>query len=138
MAADRNGHGLRMDLVLGPDPNGHNEIVELKRGSHLLLAHQGKLTQRLSRALKKAVAQLDGYGQRVPSDMDAVRLIESQHGIRIANPSLRLVAGRRLTSASGYLLLSKVELDASAEGMQLQVYTWDGFLAELERIVNSI
>jgi hypothetical protein len=126
--------GMRMDLVLDPNGDDPAQIVELKRGSHLLLARQGKPTERLSQELRKAVNQTQGYGRRLGSAPDAVTRIEERHGLRIERPELRLVAGRRLQDAAGYHLLSLAESDASDPQLQLQIYTWDGFLAELERI----
>lgn len=128
--------GMRMDLVLAPNNDGPGEIVELKRGSHLLLAHSGKSAERLSREITKSVKQIKQYGRRLDSDADAVASIEKRCGLKIEKPELRLVAGRRLQDANGYHLLSLAESETSDSKLQLQIYTWDGFLAELERIVD--
>lgn len=131
------GHrGMRMDLVLDSKADEPTQIVELKRGSHLLLARKGKPTERLSRQLRKAVEQLKKYGDRVESDAETAVDLEERLGIRFDKPELRLIAGRRLTDADGYHLLSRAEADSSNSSLQLQIYTWDGFLAELERIVD--
>jgi hypothetical protein len=128
--------GMRMDLVLEPVIAGPTQIVELKRGSHVLLARRGTPTERLSKQFSRAIEQLQGYGHRLESDAAAVAKIEERHGIQIHKPELRLIAGRRLSDANEYHLLSAAETEESAFGLQLQVYTWDGFLAELERIVD--
>lgn len=128
------GHpGMRMDLVLDPNNDDPVEIIELKRGSHLLLARQGKPTERLSQELKRAVNQIQNYGSRLVSDANATKSIELKHCIKIKDPELRLIAGRRLPDAGGYHLLSLEETAASDSTLQMQIYTWDGFLAELER-----
>jgi Domain of unknown function (DUF4263) len=128
------GHpGMRMDLVLDPNNDDPVEIIELKRGSHLLLARQGKPTERLSQELKRAVNQIQNYGSRLVSDANATKSIELKHCIKIKEPELRLIAGRHLPDAGGYHLLSLEETAASDSTLQMQIYTWDGFLAELER-----
>jgi len=130
-----NYRGMRMDLVLDPMTDEPVQIVELKRGSLLLLARRGKPTERLAQQLRRAVEQLEGYGNRVDSDA-ATTIDLERHGLRFEKPELRLIAGRRLSDAHEYHLLSRVETDASDSNLQLQIYTWDGFLAELERIVD--
>jgi Domain of unknown function (DUF4263) len=136
MSVTDNHCGMRMDLVLAPAFAESTQIVELKRGSHLLIARRGKPTERLSKQFTMAIEQLQGYGQRLESDAVAVARIEERHGIQIHKPELRLIAGRRLSDANEYHLLSAAESEESASSLQLQVYTWDGFLAELERIVD--
>jgi Domain of unknown function (DUF4263) len=132
MTANRDHPGMRMDLVLDPNNDDPVEIIELKRGSHLLLARQGKPTERLSRDLRGAVEQIRSYGSRLASDAEAAESIELKHCIEIKKPELRLIAGRRLPDAGGYHLLSLEETAASDSTLQMQIYTWDGFLAELE------
>jgi hypothetical protein len=136
MSATKDYRGMRMDLVLDSNTDEPSQIVELKRGSHLLLARRGKPTERLSLELRKAVEQLKTYGDRVESDAATTLDLEERLGIRLDKPELRLIAGRRLPDAHGYHLLSRVEPDANDSGLQLQIYTWDGFLAELERIAD--
>lgn len=136
MNATKDNPGMRMDLVLEAEDAQPTQIVELKRGKHLLLARTGKPTQRLSQQLKKALRQLRGYGHRLGTDSSATKWIRDKHGLRVNEPELRLVAGRRLSNAAEYLLLTSAESDATASGFQLQIYTWDAFLAELERIVD--
>lgn len=136
MSATEDHRGMRMDLVLDSKTDEPSQIVELKRGSHLLLARRGKPTERLSRELRKAVEQLKSYGDRVESDLATALDLEERLGIRLDKPELRLIAGRRLPDAHGYHLLSRAETDANDSGLQLQIYTWDGFLAELERIAD--
>jgi hypothetical protein len=136
MKPTENHPGMRMDLVLGPDGRDPAQIIELKRGSHLLLARQGKPTARLSQGLMKAVKQVRKYGQRLESDVKTAKRIEQLHGLTIDGLELRLVAGRRLRDADGYSFLSLAESDAGASALQLQIYTWDGFLAELEVIAG--
>jgi hypothetical protein len=128
--------GMRMDIVLEPKSGEPTQIVELKRGSHLLLARRGKPTERLSRGLVAALKQLQGYGDRLETDAAAVARIEEGQGLKICNPELRLIAGRRLPDDHAYHLLSSAESDGDTPGLQLQIYTWDAFLAELERILD--
>lgn len=125
--------GMRMDLVLGSMQDEPTQIIELKRGTHLLLARAGTPTEKLSREIEKAVKQLKGYGNRLQTDAETVVDLEEKKGIRFNETELRLVAGRRPTTDSGYHLLSSAE---GGSDLQLQIYTWDGFLAELERIVD--
>jgi len=126
--------GIRMDLVLSSTNDHLDEIIELKRGSHLLLARQGKPTQRLSRQLEKAIKQLKKYGVRVTTDISAMEALRTRVGIRLEQPLLRLIAGRRLSNPQAYHLLSTTEGRADDSNLRLLVQTWDGFLAELERI----
>jgi Domain of unknown function (DUF4263) len=128
--------GMRMDLVLHSRNDEPAQIIELKRGSHLLLARQGKPAERLSQEITKAIDQVKSYGTRVETDSETAFDLEKGHGIRFDKPKLRLIAGRRPTSASGYHLLSNLETVESDSSLQLQIYTWDGFLAELERIYD--
>ncbi|MFO0774528.1 MAG: DUF4263 domain-containing protein [Nitrospiraceae bacterium] len=136
MQATEDHRGMRMDLVLAPAHESPTQVIELKRGSHLLLARRGTPTKRLSRQLTKAIKQLHGYGHRLESDTAVVANLEEKHGIQVQKPELRLIAGRRLSDENEYLLLSAAETEKSASGLQLQIYTWDGFMAELERIVD--
>jgi hypothetical protein len=136
MSATEDHRGMRMDLVLDSKTDEPSQIIELKRGSHLLLTRRGRPTEQLSRELRKAVEQLKTYGDRVESDAATALDLEERFGIRFDKPELRLVAGRRLPDAHNYHLLSLAEADANNSGLQLQIYTWDGFLAELERIVD--
>jgi hypothetical protein len=135
MNATKDHRGMRMDLVLESEISEPTQIVELKRGSHLLLARMGQPTERLSRQLRKALKQLEGYGLRLESDAAEIQRLEDRYGIRVHKPELRLIAGRRLPDVNGYHLLSSAESDADSE-LKLQIYTWDGLLAELERIVD--
>jgi len=137
LAPKHGSRGMRMDIIVEPKNTDAHEIVELKRGSHLLLARQGKPSERLSEELKRAVSQIKNYANRVEIDNEVAVDIELRHGIKIQSPELRLVAGRRLSDATGYLLLSKQEADVREDyNLHLQIYTWDGFLAELERILG--
>lgn len=136
MGGADDSRGMRMDLVLDPAFNEPTQIIELKRGSHLLLARRGEPTENLSSQFIKAVAQLKGYGNRLESDAKAVDRIEAGYGIKIQKPELRLIAGRKLSDADEYSLLCTAESKEPPSSLQLQISTWDGFLAELERIVD--
>lgn len=120
------GRRMRMDVVM-PD-----EVIELKRGSHLLLARCGQASEHMSRQLEAAIRQVEGYGNQLASNQAAVRSIDLKHGIKLDNPNLRLVAGRSLPDARGYSLLNLYE----KSNPSLRIYTWDAFLAELERILT--
>ena len=134
MSTTNDHRGMRMDLVFAPDGEVPAQVIELKRGTHLLLARRGKPTERLASSLKKARQQLQSYGDRLDSDNDASEEIYQLHGLRIENPELRLIAGRRLANAHEYHLLYTAGDDE--EGSKLQIQTWDAFLDELERIVS--
>lgn len=136
MNATEDHRGMRMDLVLESKIAEPTQVIELKRGSHLLLVRMGQLTERLSKQFRSALKQVEGYGRRLETDQTAIQSIEARQGIRIHRPELRLIAGRRLPDADSYHLLSSAESDAAASGLELQIYTWDGLLAELERIVG--
>lgn len=125
-----------MDLLLEPMVGEPTQIVELKRGLHLLVARAGEPSQRISQQLAKAIAQITHYGETVRSDKDEAARIEERLGMCLRETELRLVAGRRFGSAQAYSLLSVVEADAQALGLELQIYTWDGLLAELERTLD--
>jgi hypothetical protein len=128
--------GMRMDLVLEPAFDAPTQIIELKRGSHLLLARRGKPTERLSKKLIRAIKQVLAYGVGFKSAQDYFKGIEASGGIKIQKPELRLIAGLKLSNADEYSLLSTAESEKSPSSPQLQISTWDGFLAELERIVD--
>lgn len=136
MAPTEDYTGMRMDILVTPNDDRPTAIVELKRGSHALVARRGKPTHHISRSLLKAISQVQSYGERLQSDIEAIERIEDGYGIRVENPELRLVAGRRLSDEHEYTLLTAAESAASADGLELQIYTWDGLLSELERIVN--
>jgi len=128
--------GMRMDIVAEATTDAPARIVELKRGSHLLVAHEGLPSERLSHQLHAAIDQLGRYGRRIESD-PAIRLdVEQRHGLHLAPVELHLVAGRRLSDPHAYTLLSIAETQATASGSTLQIYTWDGLLAELERLLD--
>lgn len=132
-----NRRGMRMDLVLRSHSETPSQIIELKRSSHLLLTRQGRPAENLSRALKRAIKQIKGYGNRVVSDGDSARHLKVEHGIETDKPlELRLIVGRRPRTASSYHALSRAEADERKSGSQLQICTWDGLLAELERIYD--
>lgn len=128
--------GMRMDIVLESKVDGQTEIIELKRGSHMLLAWRGQPTQRVSQELMAARTQIRAYGDRVKADNTTASTLEEDLGFELVNPQLRLVAGRRLASPQEYHLLSSLEEAASHSGLQVLIYTWDGFLAELERLLD--
>lgn len=131
------GHrGMRMDIVLESKVDGQTEIIELKRGSHMLLARRGQPTQRVSQELVAAGAQLGEYGDRIKADDAAATDLGERLGFAFEHLRLRLVAGRRLASPQEYHFFISLEVDASDSGLQLQIYTWDGFLAELERLLD--
>jgi hypothetical protein len=132
-AADDDHRGMRMDLVIGSAEDAPAQIIELKRGSHRLLARRGTPSERIAMPLERALRQLTSYGGRLASD-EGVRFdIEARHEIELDRLELRLVAGRRLPDAHDYHLLSVAE---PGDGeLELHISTWDGFLAELERIV---
>jgi Domain of unknown function (DUF4263) len=125
-----------MDLVVHSDSGAYSEVIELKRGTHLLLAHSGKANQRVAKGLKRAIRQLETYGATLKNDKAAVSNLRKNKGIPITvkNIELRLVAGRRLPKLSDYSLLNFTK-DSDIEGTGgIQISTWDGLLAELERI----
>lgn len=136
MKATEDYRGMRMDLVLESETAEPTQVVELKRGSHLLLARRGKPTERLSRQLERALRQLVTYDRRLACDADARASIEKRHALRVHTPELRLIAGRRLPNDDGYHLLTAAESTAVTSDLDLQIYTWDGLLAELERIID--
>ncbi len=130
-ATDEDPRGMRMDLLVGSAEDEPAQIIELKRGSHRLLARRGSPTERIARPLEKALNQLTAYGERL-NDLETKLDIERRLDVELDRLELRLVAGRRLPDAHDYLLLSRVE---PCDGeLELQISTWDGFLAELERI----
>jgi len=126
--------GIRMDLVRCESDTLSSEIFELKRASHLLLARRGKPSERLSREFTLAIEQSEEYKERFRRDPDVRISVNLDQGLRICNPRVRLVAGRRLGNANEYSLLSAVEIMSRESGAGLLIYTWDGLLAELERI----
>jgi hypothetical protein len=126
--------GMRMDIVLSSKTEEPSQIIELKRGSHRLVAWPEQPKEKISRKGSKAVKQLKEYGNRIASDADTARDLENLHGIRFDNVELRLIAGRRLSTASEYDLLSAAETANSVDGPRLLIYSWDASLAELERI----
>jgi hypothetical protein len=129
MQATDDHRGMRMDVLV--ESADSTQIIELKRGSHMLLTKRGTLSAELLTAVK----QTTDYGHRIHSDPEASKRINERHGIQIHNPQVRLIAGRRLSVPSEYSLLTQAE-SKSAPGLQLRIYTWDGFLAELERILD--
>jgi hypothetical protein len=133
----RDHPGMRMDLVLCSDSIGvsSTEVVELKRGTHLLVARAGQPTERLSSKLRRAIAQLKEYGHRIVRDVETTGEVDQRFGIRFGRPNLRLIAGRRLSNAPSYYLLGQAEAIASTS-LNLRIYTWDAFLAETERVVD--
>jgi hypothetical protein len=62
--------GMRMDLVLGATVDEPAQVIELKRGSHRLLARRGTPTESISNALAKALRQVRSYGDRLESDAE--------------------------------------------------------------------
>jgi hypothetical protein len=125
--------GMRMDIVLASQTEEPSEIIELKRGNHLIVARRGKPSEHLSKVLQDAINQNIDYGNRIQSDAKTVINLEKDIGYRLENIVLRLIAGRRLPDANSYSLLSAV---TAGNSMQLQITTWDGLLAELERIFD--
>jgi hypothetical protein len=123
--------GMRMDLVVDSTPHDPAQVIELKRGSHRLLLRRDTPMGRISVPLARALRQICGYGERLVGDGQTRIDVEADHDLHLERLELRLVAGRRLPDAAGYHLLSQVEL---SNGLELSISTWDGFLAELERI----
>jgi Domain of unknown function (DUF4263) len=128
--------GYRMDLVVLSDSGAYSEVIELKRGTHLLLAHSGKANQRVAKGLKRAIQQLETYGATLKNDKSAVSNLRKNKGIPITvtNIELRLVAGRRLPRLTDYSLLNFTKGSDTEGTGGVQISTWDGLLAELERI----
>jgi hypothetical protein len=130
-ATDDNPRSMRMDLVVDASENEAAQVIELKRGSHRLVARRGTPVERVAEPLAKAVRQVRGYGDRLQSETATRMAVEERHDLELDRLELRLVAGRRLPDPGGYHLLSQAERD---DGLELHISTWDGFLAELERI----
>lgn len=132
MTATQDGRAMRMDLVVDPLRNDEPiQIIELKRGTHRLLAYCGTSRQRRSRALASAVSQVASYGDRFALDEAATVDVAHRHRIWI---ELRLIAGRRLPDQEAYDLLH--QFAGANSTPRVLIYTWDGYLAELERIVG--
>jgi hypothetical protein len=129
-------HGMRMDIVTSAAEGEPAQVIELKRGCHLLVAHRGKPVERLASGMRAALAQVEAYGRRLQTDADARASVEDGCELRLDVIELRLVAGRRLPAASDYHLVSQREVDSHEAGVPLLIYTWDGLLAELERLVS--
>ncbi len=130
MKATKDFRGMRIDLVLAPNASGPAQIIELKRGTHVLLAREGTPNAKRSKLLIRAIKQLEVYGDRLATDEVSVANIESRYEFRIINPALRLIAGRSLRDAGGYSLLRH------DRNPNLYISSWDGFLEELERLVG--
>lgn len=130
-ATDDDPRGMRMDLVVNSANDEPAQIIELKRGSHRLLVRRGTPAERISRPLANALRQLRSYGERLDSDADTRTHVETVHDLELEHLELRLVAGRRLPDSEGYHLLSQAD---PGDGLELSISTWDGFLAELERV----
>ncbi len=130
-ATDRDPRGMRMDLVVDATQDDPAQVIELKRGSHRLLVCRGTPVERVSKPLIRALRQVRTYGARLESDAEARINVESLHSLELDQLELRLVAGRQLPAAASYHLLSQVD---ATDGLELHISTWDGFLAELERI----
>ncbi len=123
--------GMRMDLVVNATENDPAQVIELKRGSHRLLVCRGTPVERVSEPLIRALRQVRTYGARLESDAETRFNVEGRHTLELDKLELRLVAGRQLPTAASYHLLSQV---AATDGLELHISTWDGFLAEIERI----
>jgi hypothetical protein len=128
--------GMRMDLVVGRARKGPAEVIELKRGSHRLLAYRGAPTERIAKPLQRALAQVGSYGRRLRADARTRAEICRRYDLGLDTLELRLVAGRRLPNAHAYHLLSDAE-GSNGREFEVCVSTWDGFLAELERIADG-
>jgi hypothetical protein len=128
---DDDPRGMRMDLVVDSTQDDPAQIIELKRGSHRLLVCRGTPLERVSEPLAKALRQVRSYGERLESDADARLGVEVSHELELDRLELRLVAGRRLPDPESYHLLSQAE---PSDALELSISTWDGFLAELERV----
>jgi hypothetical protein len=122
--------GMRMDVVLGSDNDTPGQIMELKRGSYRLVAHRGKPMERISKNVSRVVRQIDDYANRVSVDE------ELRRKLGLEKFDLRVVAGRRLDNEHEYTFITQAETEASDSSFRLQIYTWDGLLAELERILD--
>jgi len=128
--------GMRMDVLTSAAHGEPAQVIELKRGCHLLVAHRGKPVERLASGMKAALAQVEGYGHRLKTDADARAAIEEGHDLLLDAIELRLIAGRRPSVTSAYHLMSQREVDSREAGVPLLIYTWDGLLAELERLAS--
>lgn len=130
-ATDRDPRGMRVDLMVDAVADNPAQVIELKRGSHRLLARRGTPVERISEPLMKALRQVRTYGARLESDAEVRIDAESLHALQLEQLELRLIAGRRLPAQASYHLLGQIEATGRLE---LHISTWDGFLAELERI----
>ena len=126
--------GMRLDIVCPFEADLPPEVLELKRGSHLLLAHEGKARERRSKKFDQTRRQGKAYFRRLKKDPGILDKLNQENYVQIVNPEVRIIAGKRLSSEAGYHLLSQI--DPSAEDTELRVYisTWNGYIAELERI----
>jgi hypothetical protein len=131
VATSDDPRGMRMDLVVSSTESEPAQVVELKRGSHRLLVHRGAPTERISGPFARALRQVRAYGERIDGDVEMRTNVEERHDLELDRLELRLIAGRRLPDAPGYHLLSQGE---PGDGLEVHVSTWDGYLAELERI----
>lgn len=134
--ASKDRRGMRMDIVVNQYKDKVTEIIELKRGCHLLIARCGKPAMRLSQTLNKAIKQVKKYGDSIKADALTARDLEKRLEMPFNDLSLRLIAGRRLSTTNEYSLISVGKAKTSNYDLQIYVQTWDGFLAELERITD--
>jgi hypothetical protein len=123
--------GMRMDLVVDATKDDPAQIIELKRGSHRLLVRRGSSMEGISRPLENALRQVQSYGGRVSANAETRLSLEEDYELALERIELRLIAGRRLPDAFSYHLLSDAGF---GDGPEVWISTWDGFLAELERI----
>jgi hypothetical protein len=82
-ATDEDPRGMRMDLVVGSAEDEPAQIIELKRGSHRLLARRGSPTERIARPLEKALNQLTSYGERLNFNLETKLDIEHRLDVEL-------------------------------------------------------
>lgn len=116
----------RIDLLLYPKSDDDTgTIFELKRSSFKLIAR--RRDRKTTARLKKAIEQIKNYGL---SEVRRCKSGSKAHDTVLNKLLQKLIIGRRMQLPGEYIGI----IGHEKENPNLQIYTWDAWIAEFERI----
>jgi hypothetical protein len=120
---------MRIDINVDARSDECGGLIVLPRGSHVLLVQTGKPTRRFADILRRLVAGVRTNDASEPEPMPAQARLEPY----VQSIELRVHARRNLRNIQMYHLLSEPDGRGKKSASDLQITTWEAFLATVEK-----
>ena len=130
-AIENADHLTRIDVIVDTGAGQRGGPIALPRGSHVLLVRSGKPALRLAHHLRRLVA--GGWASSNPSESGSESLApQARPHSFVHEIELRLLGRKKLPGTQYYHLLSEPHRVRDDGCSELQITTWDAFLAAVE------